>query len=72
MGRNNDVDNMSYDQLLQAFGDGTENLGASVNDISLLPTSRVHITENGKIDLPWFSTDPSAPERCTSLATWNR
>ena len=52
MGRNNDVDNMSYDQLLQAFGDGTENLGASVNDISLLPTSRVHITEDGKIDLP--------------------
>ena len=67
MGRhnNNDVDNMSYDQLLQAFGDGTENLGASVNVISSLPTSRVYITEDGKVDLP-----PDACECSVCLETF--
>jgi Ring finger domain len=35
------IDNMSYDQLLQAFGDGSENMGASMQQISTLPTSRI-------------------------------
>jgi len=33
-----DIDTMNYDQLLNAFGDGTENLGASEGDIRQLPT----------------------------------
>ena len=49
-GRN--IDGMSYDQLLQAFGDGTENLGASVGAISSLPTSKVQTKQDGSIDLP--------------------
>ena len=32
---------MSYEQLLAAFGDGTENLGASAQTISCLPVARV-------------------------------
>jgi len=49
-GRN--IDGMSYDQLLQAFGDGTENLGASVESISSLPTAQVMINaKTGTVDL---------------------
>ena len=38
-----DIDNMSYDQLLARFGDGTENQdrGASAGQIASLPTSTV-------------------------------
>jgi hypothetical protein len=34
-------DGMSYDQLLQAFGNGTENMGASDGDLQQLPISTV-------------------------------
>merc|ERR1712176_518804 len=33
------VDGMNYEQLLQAFGDGTENLAAEERDIQSLPTA---------------------------------
>ncbi|CAB9527505.1 protein ligase Arkadia [Seminavis robusta] len=46
------VDGMSYDQLLSAFGDGTENLGASIQLISSLPTAKVKTKADGTIDLP--------------------
>lgn len=36
------VDNMSYEQLLQRFGDGSENRGATTETISSLPTSTVN------------------------------
>lgn len=52
-GVGNNIDHMSYEQILQAFGDGSENLGASVGDISVLPTSKVQINPStGKVDLP--------------------
>jgi Ring finger domain/Zn-finger in Ran binding protein and others len=35
------TDGMNYEQLLQAFGDGTENMGASDHDIQQLPVSVV-------------------------------
>jgi Ring finger domain len=38
---NNMIDGMSYEQLLQAFGDGSENRGANESTISSLPTSQV-------------------------------
>ena len=38
---NNIIDGMSYEQLLQAFGDGSENRGADESTISSLPTSQV-------------------------------
>jgi hypothetical protein len=38
----NNVDNMSYEQLLQRFGDGSENRGATTETISSLPTSIVN------------------------------
>jgi hypothetical protein len=36
-----DIDGMSYEQLLQAFGDGSENRGADEGAIASLPTSRI-------------------------------
>merc|ERR1711933_376497 len=33
------MDNMSYEQLLQAFGDGTDNLAAEESAIASLPTA---------------------------------
>ena len=45
------IDRMSYEGLLAAFGDGTENMGASVETITSLPTAQVK-TKNGKVDLP--------------------
>ena len=35
------MDGMSYEQLLQMYGSGTEHLGATAQQISSLPTSRV-------------------------------
>jgi len=35
------IDNMSYEQLLERFGDGSENRGASSGAISSLPVSKV-------------------------------
>ena len=37
----NNIDNMSYEQLLAAFGDGTENRGAQEGDIRALPTATI-------------------------------
>jgi len=34
----NDIDSMNYEQLLNAFGDGTENMGADEDEIRRLPT----------------------------------
>jgi hypothetical protein len=34
----NDIDEMNYEQLLNAFGDGTENMGAEEGEIRRLPT----------------------------------
>lgn len=39
------VDGMDYEQLLQAFGDGTENLGASQHQIQQLPTKVINDPE---------------------------
>jgi len=39
--RGMNVDNMSYEQLLETFGDGSENRGADASVISSLPVSRV-------------------------------
>lgn len=36
------IDGMSYEELLQAFGDGTDNLAAQEQDIQALPVSAVH------------------------------
>jgi hypothetical protein len=44
-----DIDGMSYEQLLQAFGDGTENRGADESAIASLPTSRI-ASENAKCE----------------------
>ena len=44
-----DVDTMGYDELLRAFGDGTENLGASEAQIRSLPTK---VIENPAKELP--------------------
>ena len=53
VGNRGNIDQMGYDELLQAFGDGTENLGASVGTISSLPTARVQTKQDGtSIDLP--------------------
>ena len=41
MAGNPNVDGMSYDQLLQAFGDGSENMGADEGDIRSMPCSTV-------------------------------
>ncbi|KAL7541949.1 hypothetical protein ACHAWF_007063 [Thalassiosira exigua] len=43
------VDNMSYERLLEMFGDGSENRGASSEEISSLPVSKVGDPER---DLP--------------------
>jgi hypothetical protein len=48
-GGQNNVDGMSYEQLLQAFGDGTDNLGAQEGHIQQLPT---HKLDNPTSDLP--------------------
>lgn len=37
----NHIDSMGYEQLLQAFGDGTENMGADEADIQSLPISTI-------------------------------
>ena len=39
-GREN-IDNMSYERLLEVFGDGSENRGASSRDIASLPVSTI-------------------------------
>jgi Ring finger domain len=39
---------MSYEQLLQMFGDGTENLGATEQQIGSLPTSTVRSKDHNK------------------------
>ena len=43
------VEGMSYEQILQAFGDGSENRGAEEATISSLPTSAIKDVEK---DLP--------------------
>ena len=40
------IDNMSYEQLLERFGDGSENRGASSGAISSLPVSKVGDPKN--------------------------
>jgi hypothetical protein len=40
------VDGMSYDQLLQMFGDGSENRGAQEGELHSLPTAVVQNPEN--------------------------
>ena len=40
-GRDADLDRMGYDELLQTFGDGTENLGANEEQIDSLPNQVV-------------------------------
>jgi hypothetical protein len=37
-GDQNDIDEMNYEELLNAFGDGTENMGAEESEIRRLPT----------------------------------
>ena len=46
-GRLLNLDNLSYEDLLSIFGNGSENCGASVSDISLLPV--VTVTEDDVI-----------------------
>jgi hypothetical protein len=41
-GANMNLDGMSYEQLLQRFGDGSENMGAEERDIRSLPSAVVH------------------------------
>jgi hypothetical protein len=43
------VDGMDYEQLLQAFGDGTENMGAQDSQINRLPTREL---KNPETELP--------------------
>ncbi|KAI2491103.1 hypothetical protein MHU86_23454 [Fragilaria crotonensis] len=40
------TDGMGYEQLLRAFGNGTENMGASESDIQSLPISTISNVEN--------------------------
>lgn len=47
--RARNVDSMSYEQLLQAFGDGTENMGVSEEFLSSLPVAKVNDPDK---DLP--------------------
>ena len=56
---NNDIDNMNYEQLLNAFGDGTENLGADEGDIRQLPT---HILKDDPLKGP--SALPEDARQC--------
>jgi hypothetical protein len=44
-----DPDDMNYEQLLQAFGDGTENLGGDEGQIQSLP---IQVVENPQTELP--------------------
>ena len=39
--RQMNVDGMNYEQLLERFGDGTENRGANESDIRSMPTSTI-------------------------------
>lgn len=48
-GQNNGVDGMNYEQLLQRFGDGTENMGAEEGTIAQLPVSTI---SNPEKELP--------------------
>ncbi|KAL7531175.1 hypothetical protein ACHAXR_003883 [Thalassiosira sp. AJA248-18] len=48
-GLGENVDNMSYERLLEVFGDGSENRGASSQAIASLPVSRIGDPER---DLP--------------------
>ena len=48
-GGNMNTDGWDYEQLLRAFGDGTENLGADEREISQLPSS---IVQNPEKELP--------------------
>lgn len=59
MGGAGGVDNMSYEQLLSTFGDGSENLGADVMTISALPTAKVTTRADGTVDLPKDSCECS-------------
>mmetsp|Transcript_13395 Transcript_13395/g.28975 ORF Transcript_13395/g.28975 Transcript_13395/m.28975 type:complete len:529 (-) Transcript_13395:26-1612(-) len=43
------TDSMSYERLLQVFGDGSENRGASPGDIASLPVSKIG---DPKVELP--------------------
>jgi hypothetical protein len=56
---NNDIDTMNYEQLLNAFGDGTENLGANEGDIRQLPT---HILKDDPLKGP--SALPEDARQC--------
>jgi E3 ubiquitin-protein ligase BIG BROTHER-like protein len=44
-----DIDNMNYEQMLRAFGNGTENMGAQDTVISQLPT---HELKDPQKELP--------------------
>ena len=44
-GGGGNVDGMSYEQLLQTFGDGSENRGAEETTLSSLPTARIQDVE---------------------------
>ena len=44
-----DVEGMDYEQLLRAFGDGTENMGAEESQIQRLPTQRLSDAEIQKL-----------------------
>jgi hypothetical protein len=48
-GRGRGIDGMNYEQLLSAFGDGTENMGAEEGQIRQLPT---HTIKDPEKDLP--------------------
>lgn len=48
-GGSRNIDGMSYEQLLTAFGDGTEHMGAQEEDIHSLPTSKI---QNAEGELP--------------------
>jgi Ring finger domain len=54
-----DIDNMSYDQLLAMYGNGSENLGASARLISTLPTAKITTKTDGTIDLPGVARECS-------------
>jgi Zn-finger in Ran binding protein and others len=57
------TDGMNYEQLLQAYGDGTENMGASDHDIQQLPVSKVIDPDK---DLP----ETGAPAISASKTLW--
>ena len=48
-GRDADLERMGYDELLETFGDGTENLGATEGQIDSLP---IQVVKDPKKELP--------------------